>query len=107
MPRVVHDQPVKAKPLDTIQRFLSRQFPGFLVQLRQRSGGNPQFTLQRAKDGSAYHIKIASHFVQHHQSPLEIETFLEHHGLIEKLQGAGSRPVIIDNAGVHFGKPEK
>jgi len=105
MARVIQDQAVKAKPLDTIQQFLSRQFPGFLIQLRHRTGTNPQFTLHREKDGNAYRVKIASHFVQQHQSPLEIETFLEHHGLIEKLQGAGSRPVIIDNAGVHFGKP--
>jgi hypothetical protein len=106
MAGVILDQ-LQAKPLDAIQQFLKRQFPGFLVQLRHRSGGNPQFTLQRGKNGSAYRVKIASHFVQHHKSPLEIETFLEHHGLIEKLQGAGSRQVIIDNAGVHLGKSEK
>jgi hypothetical protein len=90
-----------------IREFLSRQFPDFAVQGGHQSGKRFQILLHRDRDGASYRVKIAPHFVQVHQAALEIETFLEHHGLAEKLHLAGARPVIIDNAGVHFGRPEK
>jgi hypothetical protein len=105
--RLTAEEPGKSKSLDVIQQFLSREFPDFIVQGRHQSGKRFQITLHRVEDGTSYRIKIAPHFVEYHQAVTEIETFLEHHGLAKKLHTAGARLVIIDNAGVHFGRAEK
>ena len=101
---VTNPESAKETTLDVIQQFLSREMPDFIVQFTQRSGRTLHLTLHRVGDGSSCRVTIAAHFADHHHVPIEIETFLEHHGLVEKLQSAGSRPIVIDNAGVHLGK---
>jgi hypothetical protein len=95
----------KEKPTQAIQQFLSAEFPDFIVQQRQERSRTLHITLTRVDDGLRHRIIVAPHFLDHHFWPLEIETFLEHHGLVEKVREAGTRSIIIDNIGVHFGKP--
>jgi hypothetical protein len=92
------------KPAQTIQQFLAAEFPDFIVQQRQERSRKLHITLSRVDDGLTYRIIVAPHFLDYHSWPPEIETFLEHHGLGEKVREAGRRVIIIDNIGVHFGK---
>jgi hypothetical protein len=92
------------KPTQTIQRFLAGEFPDFIVQQRQERSRKLHITMSRVEDGLTHRIIVAPHFLDQHSVPLEIETFLEHHGLVDKVREAGMRPIIVDNIGVHFGK---
>jgi hypothetical protein len=92
------------KPTEAIQRFLAAEFPDFIVQQRQERSRKLHITLSRVNDGVTLRVIVAPHFLNYHSWPLEIETFLEHHGLVEKIRQAGGRAVIIDSIGVHFGK---
>lgn len=92
------------KPTQVIQQFLAREFPDFIVQQRQERSRKLHVTLTRVEDGVTCRITVAGHFLDCHTWSIEIETFLEHHDLVRKINECGGRTVIVDNIGVHFGK---